>query len=406
MAISFPARGGQRRNRPGSQRGGRPDGDAVSRSAWAGAGIRSRRRALPPEAVGLLVIVAVLSAVGLVFVLSASTVASLSVNDSLFHRFTRQAIFVMVGLVAMGIAALCPPDVFRKAAWPVFAIAVISLICVLFFGVSIDGAKRWVGPESLKFQPSELGKLAVALLGARKMSEINPRLRKHVLATVGVLAVPIFLVCLQPDLGSTSMVAIIVLAVLLAGGVPKRFLAAVSVAGIALVVLSMMVSPYQARRVTGLFADCGSEQGFHACQSLVGLGTGQATGIGVGASRAKWGYLPNADSDFIFTIIGEEVGFVGAMLVMICFVAFALLGVRIAMRASDRFSQVLALGITTWITVQALVNIAVTLKWFPVTGVPLPFISIGGTARVMTLASVGMLLSVARHGRRITSPRR
>jgi cell division protein FtsW len=398
MAISFPTRSGRRARASSST--------VAFRSDWAGAGVRSKRRALPFEAVGLLVVVAVLSAIGLVFVLSASTVASLTVHDSLFHRFARQAAFVGIGVLGMGAAALCPPALFRKVAWPVFVASVMSLIAVLIVGVEIDGAKRWVGPEALKFQPSELAKFAVALLGAKKMSEINPRLRNHVLTTVGVLAIPIALVFFQPDLGSTSMVAIIVMAVLLAGGVPKRFLAAVSVAGVAMVCLSMLVSPYQAKRVTGLFQTCESEQGFQACQSLVGLGTGQATGIGVGASRAKWGYLPNADSDFIFTIIGEEVGFVGALAVILCFFVFALLGIRISARAPDRFSQVLALGITTWITVQVLVNISVTLKWFPVTGVPLPFISIGGTARIITLTAVGVLLSISRStGRALPSER-
>ena len=169
-----------------------------------------------------------------------------------------------------------------------------------------------------------------------------------------------------------------------------------------MVLLSLTVQDYQADRIRGLVsADCATANGFHACQSLVGLGTGHLLGTGVGASRAKWGYLPNADSDFIFTVIGEEVGFVGATLVIAGFAAFAVFGVRTANRARDRFGHVVAMAITTWITVQALVNIAVTVRWAPVTGVPLPFMSIGGTSRVVMLTAVGVLIRIARNQRTV-----
>ncbi len=375
----------------------RPTGEpaVVARSAWAGTGVRRRAR-WTPEAVGIVAVTIGLVAVGLVFVLSASSVASMDVHDSLFHRFERQAIFVLVGLVGMTVAALVPTEALRRLAplglWGV----TVALVAVLLVGKRVDGSRRWIGPEFLQFQPSEFAKLAVILAGARILVAIDPR-STALLRKGWPLLVPAVLVLLQPDLGSTGIISVIVVALLVTGGAPKRFVGAVLLGGLIAFLLSLTVQEYQAQRIVGLVeADCSSATGFHACQSLVGLGTGHVLGTGVGASRAKWGYLPNADSDFIFTVIGEEVGFVGGFLVIAGFVAFTVLGVRAANRARDRFGHLVAMAITTWIAMQALVNIAVTVRWAPVTGVPLPFISIGGTSRVVLLTAVGVLVRIAR----------
>lgn len=343
-----------------------------------------------------MAVTAMLVAVGLVFVLSASAVTSMDVHESLFHRFERQAIFVAIGLVAMAAAIIVPTELVRRLSPLVFFGVVGCLFAVLVVGTKVDGSRRWIGPSSLQFQPSELAKFAVVAMGARMLLAIDPR-TTAVLRVGAILAVPVVLVVAQPDLGSSVILSVIVVTLLVSGGAPKRLILAVLMVGLMAFGLSLMTQEYQAERIRGLVeADCATSHGFHACQSLVGLGTGHVLGTGVGASRAKWGYLPNADSDFIFTVIGEEVGFVGGALVIAGFAAFTVLGVRTANRAKDRFGHMVAMGITAWITVQALINIAVTVRWAPVTGVPLPFISIGGTSRVVLLAAVGVLIRIAR----------
>ncbi len=403
MTIPFSSRSGVGtvRGAERTERSPRPEPvTAVRRSAWAGPGVRRRTR-WTPEAVGLLAVTVALVAVGLVFVLSASSVTSMDVHDSLFHRFERQAVFVLVGLLGMAFAIALPTSALRKVAVLAFWAVVAALVAVMAVGQTVDGSKRWIGPDALQFQPSEAAKLAVILMGARLLLAIDPR-SMELLRRGWVLLIPPALVLLQPDLGSTVILAVIILSLLATAGAPKRFLGAVVAGGLVMVLLSLTVQDYQADRIRGLVsADCATANGFHACQSLVGLGTGHLLGTGVGASRAKWGYLPNADSDFIFTVIGEEVGFVGATLVIAGFAAFAVFGVRTANRARDRFGHVVAMAITTWITVQALVNIAVTVRWAPVTGVPLPFMSIGGTSRVVMLTAVGVLIRIARNQRTV-----
>jgi cell division protein FtsW len=346
-------------------------------------------------------VTAFLVAVGLVFVLSASAVASMDVHDSLFHRFERQALFVGLGLVALAVFAAVPTEALRRLSPLMFAGVLTCLVLVFAIGTRVDGSRRWIGPAFMQFQPSELAKLAVIAVGARMLLAVDPRSRA-VLRIGALLGTPVLLVVLQPDLGSSVILAVIVVTLLVSAGAPKRLVAAVLAAGFLGLCLNLAVQEYQAERIKGLVeADCSTSQGFHACQSLVGLGTGHLLGTGVGASRAKWGYLPNADSDFIFTVIGEEVGFVGGVLVIAGFAAFTVFGIRTANRARDRYSQVVATAITSWITVQALINIAVTVRWAPVTGVPLPFISIGGTSRVVLLAAVGVLIRIARTPARV-----
>jgi cell division protein FtsW len=207
------------------------------------------------------------------------------------------------------------------------------------------------------------------------------------------------LVLLQPDMGTAMVLVLIVLVELFVAGLPLIRMAAVFVTSSAGAVVLAMGAGYRRGRVSGFlnpWADV-SNTGYQVAQSLVALGTGHVGGVGLGASRAKWGFLPNAHTDFIFAIVGEELGLVGTLLVLGLFAAFAVLGVRVALRAPDRFGMLMATGITAWVVGQALVNMGAVTGMLPVTGVPLPFLSFGGTSLVVSMASVGILLNVARH---------
>jgi cell division protein FtsW len=205
----------------------------------------------------------------------------------------------------------------------------------------------------------------------------------------------------EPDLGSALVLALVVIAVLVAGGVRARHLAFVGGVGVSAVLLLAITEPYRrARMLTFLhpFADS-TNSGYQISQSLIALGSGGLTGVGLGAGRAKWNFLPNAHTDFIFAIIGEELGLIGCFLVIGLFIAFGVLGTRAALRAPDRFGALVAAGITTWVVGQAVINIGAVVGLLPVTGIPLPFVSFGGSALIATMLASGILVNVARQGR-------
>jgi cell division protein FtsW len=271
-------------------------------------------------------------------------------------------------------------------------------------GISVGGSARWLGVGFLRVQPSELAKLAVAAFAAdvltRRADYMN-QARMTVLPVALVFSVIALLVVVQPDLGTTVVLSCIVIAVLFIAGVPLPTMTGIVVLGGAGVLAAGMTEGYRRGRLL-CFLHPASDPG-NACyqlrQSLVGLGTGHVTGVGLGASRAKWGFLPNAHTDFIFTIIGEEVGLVGSLLVASLFVAFAVLGVRTAVRAPDRFGTLLAAGITAWIVGQAFINIGAAIGTLPITGVPLPFVSFGGSSLVIAMAATGILVNIAKQER-------
>jgi cell division protein FtsW len=209
------------------------------------------------------------------------------------------------------------------------------------------------------------------------------------------------LVILEPDLDSTVLLGVIVGAVLVAGGIRLRHLATVAGLGMAAATILALAEPYRRARVMTLFnptADA-SNTGYQILQSLIAFGTGGISGVGLGAGRAKWLFLPNAHTDFIFAVIGEEMGLIGSLLVLGLFFAFAVLGTRAALHAPDRFGMLLATGITVWVVAQAIVNIGGVVGLLPVSGIPLPFISFGGSSLVFTMIGAGVLASVARRAR-------
>jgi cell division protein FtsW len=294
----------------------------------------------------------------------------------------------------------------RTLALPLLVASAGLLLLVLVpgFGLSVNGARSWIGVGSLTLQPSELAKLALILFVAELLSRRSSAIADSRLTLRPVLVVAggvAFLVMLQPDLGTTMVLGALVLALLFVGGVPLLPLGATAALGGGMALVLALRKDYRRARLLAFLDPSADPEriGYQITQSLTGVASGRLTGVGLGASRAKWGFLPNAHTDFIFAIIGEETGLMGALAVVGLFVAFAVLGVRAALHAPDRFGMLVAAGVTAWIVSQALVNIGGVVGLLPITGLTLPFVSFGGTSLMVTMAATGILLNVARAGR-------
>ena len=347
--------------------------------------------------------VAVLNLVGVVMVLSASSVASLTDYGSPWYFFLRQLLWSVVGVAAFVVAIRFDYHKLRRFVRPLLIISVVLLVLVLIpgIGVHVSGSRRWLGAGMFRFQPTELAKFALLLyaadLASRRAREIGDwrRVVKPVLIVLGGFG---FLVMREPDLGSALVLVLIVATVLVAAGASPRHLMTVALGAVSIVSILAIAEPYRrARLLTFLhpFADQ-TNAGYQISQSLIAIGSGGLTGVGLGAGRAKWNFLPNAHTDFIFAIIGEELGLIGGLLVIALFIGFALLGIRVALRAPDRFGALLAAGITMGIVGQAVINIGAVVGLLPITGIPLPFVSFGGTALVTTMFSAGVLANIGR----------
>ena len=351
-------------------------------------------------------IVAMLSTIGLMMVLSASSVEALRSYGGAWVFFQRQAMWVAIGALALVATALLDYRHWRRAVLPMVAVSFVLLVVVLLPGVGITagGSTRWLGTGALRIQPSELAKLAILLFAADLLSrraELVGDWRLVVRPLLLTTAVIAGLVLLQPDMGTAMLIVTIVLALLFVGGVPVLLMSGLGIVTSISAVILAKAESYRWARVSSFrdpFGDF-SHTGYQVAQSLVALGTGNVSGVGLGASRAKWGFLPNAHTDFIFAIVGEELGLIGTFLVVGLFVAFAFLGVRTALRAPDRFGSLLAAGVTAWVCGQAFVNMGAVTSILPVTGVPLPFVSFGGSSLVVTMGATGILLNIARQTR-------
>jgi cell division protein FtsW len=390
---------------PGARPRERPHA-AAGRGARAAAG-RGAGGARGPSGRYLVLIgtVVVLNVVGVVMVLSASSVVSLTSYGSAWHVFERQLVWTALGALAFWVAFRV--DYHRWQHWAVPVVVLAAVLCSVVLlpnvGIMVGGSRRWLGLGWVRFQPSELAKLAVLVFSAdlltRRQSMIGDwrtvvRPVLLVFATLGAL------VYLEPDLDSTVVLGVITVGTLVVGGVRLRHLGAIAGCGLGLVAVMAVAEPYRRARVLTFLhptADA-SNTGYQIVQSLIALGEGGITGVGLGAGSAKWHFLPNAHTDFVFSIIGEELGLVGCLLVLSMFLMFAVVGVGIALRAADRFGMLLASGITVWVTAQAAINIGGVTGLLPVSGIPLPFVSFGGSSLVMTMLVAGMLANVGRRG--------
>ncbi len=344
-----------------------------------------------------------LLALGLVMVLSASSVTSYAATGSSFTIVTKQVIGVALGLPAFAVASRLPSRVLRKFGYPLLLLALALLVLVLVpgVGVNVNGAARWIDLGPLQVQPSEPAKLALALWGADLLARKERRLgevRHLVLPLVPMTLLFAALILLEPDMGTTICLLTILLALLWVAGAPGRiFGGTFGLLGSGLAVLAI-TEPYRLARLTSFtnpFKDA-QGAGYQAVQGIYALASGGWWGLGLGASREKWSYLPNQYTDYIFAIIGEELGLLGTVVVLVLFALLGFAGVRIAQRCPDRFSQLAAAGVTAWLLGQALVNMGAVVGLLPITGIPLPMVSFGGSALVPTLFAIGMLASFAR----------
>lgn len=380
---------------------------AVAARVGRARGWLSRHQAArTPNSVLLVLAVVVLNVVGLVMVLSASSVESIDAKGTPWWYFERQLLWTALGAGAFVLASRFDHRRWRRIVPLLLAVSLVLLTIVLIPGVGIyvDGARRWLGSGQFRLQPSEIAKLALLIFTAdvlaRRQHEVHD-FKRALWPVVLVLGAVGVLVMAEPDLASYMVIAATVLAMLVIGGVRLRHLAGVGAAGIALVTLfSFSVSWRRARMLSFLDGHQDSHSaGYQVTQSLVALVRGGWTGVGLGAGRAKWNFLPAAHTDFIFAVIGEELGVLGCALVVGLFALIGVIGVRTAMRAPDRFGTILAVGATAWIVGQAVLNLGAVVGVLPVTGVPLPFVSFGGTALVSTMIAAGILVNVARQGR-------
>jgi cell division protein FtsW len=355
----------------------------------------------------LLGVIAALNLLGLVMVLSASSVSALDMYGSSWYVAMRQAMWLVAGCVACALVIRIDYHRWRRWSFPALAVSgvLLALVLVPGVGVSVNGATRWLGYGPLSLQPSELAKLTVLLfvadLLARRAAWMGD-VRLTLVPTAVVFGIVALLLMLQPNLGTTLVMGAIVLSVLWVAGTPFIPLAGLSAAGAVVAGALALWAPYRRARVLAFldpWADY-ENTGYQNIQSLVGVASGGLTGTGLGESRAKWGFLPEAHTDFIFAIIGEELGLLGTLLVVGLFVALCVLGARAALLAPDRLGMLLAAGVTVWFGAQAFVNIGAVIGILPITGVPLPFVSYGGSSLLFSMIGAGLLLNVARQATR------
>lgn len=339
---------------------------------------------------------------GLIMVLSASSIESFRVFGSAYTLVQRQALFAVLGVVAMVFASRTSVQFWRGFAWVLFAIAFGLLVAVLFIGVEVAGQRNWIeifGP--FRLQPSEFAKLALVVWGASLLSQRNRQLdtwKGLLLPLLPVAVVMMVLVLLEGDFGNTLMLAAITMGMLFAAGAPMRLFAILAGAGVLGVVLLTLAAPYRMQRFTSWLDPEADRLGFgwQVTQGQYALGTGGFWGVGLGASREKWGSLPEAHTDFIFPVIGEELGLVGTVTVLALFGLLAFAIFRLSRNTQDPFVRLAAAGVGSWIVIQAVINIGGVLGLLPITGVPLPLVSYGGSSLVPTLVALGMLMAFAK----------
>jgi cell division protein FtsW len=353
----------------------------------------------------VLGITTLLLGLGLVMVQSTASVADLTAGLSPYSDFKKQLLGAAVGLPLMWLAARSSPRVFRAFAYPLLAVSVIGLGLTLIHGVGVseNGAARWISIGGQQIQPSEIAKLALVVWGAdllarkEKLGQLADW--RHMLVPLmpgtGLLCL---LVMTGQDLGTTFILLVIFLALLWVIGTPGRVFTGLLILMALAMALMAITSKYRLDRIFGYLNEQGGPTGkyMQSIQGKYALGSGGIFGVGLGGSREKWGWVPESTSDFIFAIIGEELGLVGTLCVTFLYGGLAFAGLRIARRVPDVFSRLCATAITAWIVVQAAVNIGVVTGVMPITGVPLPLVSAGLSSLLVTLVALGMLMSFAR----------
>ena len=343
----------------------------------------------------LLVLVVLFVAIGLIAVADVSAPQALNSYGDKFFFLKQQMEWVGGGLVVLLITSKIKYTFWERVATPLFLVSLILLLIVLLshFGVSALGARRWLVIGTLNFQPSEIVKFAICIYFAKIASRA-----KGALSYFTPLVIVMILIMLQPDLGTTLIVATIGLSQIFVSGVNLWYLLGAVASGLLAGIPLVLFSSYRKERLLTFLQMTQDPLGksYHIRQILLALGSGGIFGVGLGASRQKYLFLPEASTDSIYAVIAEELGLIGGMVIITLFVYFVIRALKVARSAPDTFSKVLAIGITVWIGGQAFLNIASMVALVPLTGIPLPFISYGGSSLVMILAACGILLNISR----------
>lgn len=350
----------------------------------------------------LVALTLLLTVVGVVAVYSSSFVIALADFGDPYYYVIRQIIWAAIGGVGLILISRMDYRRLRALAVPVMFITVALLIVVLLIGLTGNGAQRWIGAGPVTLQPAEFAKLSVIIYLAAWLAGRGERVRtfEHglipFLIIVGIVG---GLIMLQPNLGTTLIILAITMTMFWVGGASIRHISLLAVVGVVVVFALAMLSGYRSDRIT-TFLHPGSDSGgsgFQTLQSLIAIGNGGIHGLGLGASRAKFFYIPESHTDGVFAIIGEELGLLATVTLIILFVTLMYRGFQLARRTEDEFGRLLATGITTWIAVQALLNIGGITSIIPLTGVPLPFLSYGSNALTAVLLAMGILISISRY---------
>ena len=353
--------------------------------------------------VTFLILLLVLLAVGLGMLYSASSAQSqYDTGYTISTRYLqKQAACALVGLGALAVLSKIPTDFWYRMAWPLYGVSILLLLMVLLFGQSVNGAKRWISIAGLQFQPSEIAKFTMILGLSRLTRDYGSDARKFrygVLGFGGALLGILVPLALEKHLSAIMLMGMVAVVMMFVAGTHPKWLLAGFGAAVAFVLVYISFMGYAGDRVTAWLhpeADP-SDTGYQILQSLYAIGSGGVLGLGLGRSRQKYLYLPFQYNDYIFAIICEEVGLLGALLIILLFIALILRGYRIALQATDRFSTVLAAGLITLICVQTVLNLCVVTNLLPSTGIALPFFSYGGTALAVNLGEMGILLGISR----------
>ena len=367
----------------------------------------------------MFAIAAGLALFGSVMVYSASAMISLQETAgnpdgaTQFQYFTKQFSFTLAGLVVMFAASRVDYRIYNNKfiVYGLVILTMILLVAVLAFP-AINGARRWIRVPGFSFQPSEIAKIVLPLFLAFYLTQkehVVGSLKETVLPCVGVFGITAALLMLEPDLGTTIVLALVFVAVYFAAGAKILHLASVGAVLGFFGVLALVLAPWRVARLFAFLDPCSEENrvgaGYQVCQSLMGIGSGGIIGEGFAKGQQKLFYLPYPYSDFIFAVIGEELGLIGTFLLVAAFGLLLWRGTRAALMAPDRFGMLLGIGIITGLIVQALFNISVVLSIVPAKGIPLPFISYGGSSILVTLCAVGILLNISQYAGFVTTER-
>jgi cell division protein FtsW len=350
----------------------------------------------------LLVLIIVLVFIGLIAVADASAPQALNTYGDKFYLFKQQSVWAMISIFVLIVTSNIRYTFWEKVATPFFFVSVFFLLIVLLphLGFKALGARRWIDMGIINFQPSELVKLGLSMYLAKVASK-----NKKVLAYYTPLLVVVGLVMLQPDLGTTLIISMIGFGQIFISNVSFFYFIGSIVAGALGTLVLILISPYRKERLLTFLESERDPLGasYHIRQVLLGLGSGGIFGVGLGVSRQKYLFLPESSTDSVFAVIAEELGFIGALCIIALFVYFIYRGLKIAQNSEDMFGKVLATGITVWIGGQAFLNIASMVALVPLTGIPLPFISYGGSSLVTVMCACGILLNISRYGLQTTN---